>query len=268
MMLTKSRWSAALLALTFVAAVGVVRAVESNEEAFYRKPAEVRLGPAAKRRFRDFRRRRPGENYSIEKFYPIGWSRDGKFAYYVEPVDEACNCYFARLDIVDLKTDKVIWSFDYNSEFIDEEMKRQRPYSFDTLWRANRKLFSDKLREHAIEPQGRSRLLFFPAIHRGDRLTADLRMFEKENLTEEDRWYGTIKRITLRLNSRRKGSKEILDHTYTDYMPLYMGALGYLKSPHEPRAAVILIQIDRGYEGPPHVGKVKVVGANLETGFK
>src|SRR5688572_4978733 len=44
-----------------------------------------------------------------ENFYPIGWSRDGKFAYLVEPPDEACGCYFAEIVIVNLKTDKVLW---------------------------------------------------------------------------------------------------------------------------------------------------------------
>ena len=30
-----------------------------------------------------------GGDFAIETFYPIGWSNDGKFAYYLEPVDEA-----------------------------------------------------------------------------------------------------------------------------------------------------------------------------------
>jgi len=36
-----------------------------------------------------------------ESFYPLGWSRDGKFAYYLEPPDEECGCYFAELVIRD-----------------------------------------------------------------------------------------------------------------------------------------------------------------------
>ena len=38
--------------------------------------------------------------------------------------------------------------------------------------------------------------------------------------------------------------------------------------PFEARVAVILMEIFRGYEGPPNTGSVKIVGANLETGFK
>src|SRR5690349_14764325 len=49
-------------------------------------------------------------------FYPIGWSREGKFAYYTEPVDEACGCYFAELVIKDLRTDKELWKFKNDPE--------------------------------------------------------------------------------------------------------------------------------------------------------
>jgi hypothetical protein len=268
MILRRSFASFILTVLAFAIVCLPGRGQSVGQGGFYNKPFELKLEWTTKRRFRDYRRQRPGEDFSTESFYPIGWSRDGKFAYYLEPVDEACNCYFAKLFILDLRTDKVLWSFDYDSEFIDEEMKKQRPYSFDTLWRANRKLFSDKLREHGIEPQGRFALLSFPINYKGDRLTANLQTKEKENLTEEDRWYGVINKATLRFNSRRNGTKTILDHTYTEWMPLYVGAVGYVKSPFEPRIAVVLVEISRGYEGPPHVGHVKIVGANLETGFK
>lgn len=261
-----------LLIILLVAAFAIAsvpgRGQTAQPGALYQKPAEVPLEWIAKRRFRSYRRERPGEDFGAESFYPIGWSKNGNFAYYVEPVDEACNCYFARLDILDLKTDKVLWSFDYDSEFIDEEMKSQRPWSFDTLWKANQKLFSDKLREHGIEPQRRFRLLSFPVNYKGNALTADLRTREKPNLTEEDRWYGTINKATLRLGSKRGGAKTVLDKSYPEGMPLYVGVVGYVQSPFEPRIAVILMEIYRGYEGPPHTGHVKIAGASLETGFK
>ncbi len=44
--------------------------------------------------------------------------------------------------------------------------------------------------------------------------------------------------------------------------------LGYLKSPLEPRVAIILVEIYRGYEGPPHVGGVRIVGASLDNRFQ
>ena len=40
------------------------------------------------------------------------------------------------------------------------------------------------------------------------------------------------------------------------------------KSPFEPRIAVTLIEVYRGWEGPPYTGHIKIVGASLEAGFK
>ncbi|HET6892221.1 MAG TPA: hypothetical protein VFH31_14055, partial [Pyrinomonadaceae bacterium] len=234
----------------------------------YSQPQELKLERATWRNFKNYRRLRPGEDFGIEGFYPIGWSKDGKFAYYLEPVDEACHCYFAKLFILDLKSDKILWSFDYNSEFIDEARKEGRPFTLATLWRANQKLFSEKLREHDIEPSGRFALRSFPIMYRGDRLTASLRTREKLGLTEEERLYGTIDKATLQLHSRRHGRKTVLDYSYTKARPLYVGLVGYIKSPHEPRIAMVLVEVLRGYEGPPHTARLRIVGASLEIWFE
>ena len=245
-----------------------VHAQSKAEGGFYNQPRELKLERVTWRNFRDYRRQRPGENYGIEGFYPIGWSKDGKFAYYLEPVDEACHCYFAKLFIVDLKTDKVLWSFDYNSEFIEEAKKEGRPYTLDGLWRVHQTLFSEKLRAHDIQPQGRFTLLSFPIKHKRDLLTASLRTREKPGLTEEERLYGIIDNATLQLSSRQHGRKTVLDYAYTKARPLYVGSVGYIKSPHEPRIAIVLLEVLRGYEGPPHTARVRIIGADLDKGFR
>jgi len=51
-------------------------------------------------------------------------------------------------------------------------------------------------------------------------------------------------------------------------MPLDMKVMGYLRSPFEPRIAVILVEVSRGYEGPPHITHINVVGASLDSGFR
>lgn len=67
----------------------------------FQNPVEVKLRVNR----RDYNRNSIGGNFGVENFFPIGWSKDGKFAYYLEPVDEACGCYFGKLVIVDLKND-------------------------------------------------------------------------------------------------------------------------------------------------------------------
>jgi hypothetical protein len=232
-------------------------------------PVELKLQATARRVFRDYHKEYSGQAFYTENFYPIGWSKNGNFAYYIEPVDEACGCYFAKLVILDLKSDKVLWEFEHQGDFIDDDKKAGKPYSLSTMWRANRKLFSGKLREYGIEPQGATRLFTFPATYEGDRLTADFKARWREGLGEDARIYGVVGHLSLQLNSQQKGKKTVLDYTYADEaIPLYVGMLGYVKSPFEPRIAVILMEIHRGWEGPPNVGNVKIVGAHLATGFK
>lgn len=247
---------------------GRAQGVKTN--AVYNRPVELKLQATTRRLFRDYQKEYPGQAFYTESFYPIGWSKDGNFAYYVEPVDEDCGCYFANLVILNLKTDKVLWAFEHRGDGTEEDMKAGKPYSLITLWRANRKLFSDKLREHNIEPQGRAALLSFPANYRGDILTADFKAERQPGLGEDARIYGVVGKLTLHLNSKRSGKKTILEHSYKpdDLLPLYVGMVGYVKSPFEPRIAVILMEIVRGWEGPPNTGSVKIVGANLATGFK
>ena len=86
----------------------------------YAVPRPVNLDRIVRRTFGGFWvRLYPGgpiQGLSTDAFYPIGWSRDGKFAYYFEPVDEECGCYFAELAIMDLRTDKVLWHYKNNRE--------------------------------------------------------------------------------------------------------------------------------------------------------
>jgi hypothetical protein len=122
------------------------------------------------------------------------------------------------------------------------------------------------LREHNIVAQGRFALLSFPATYEGDQLTADLKTKE----TSGEQIYGVISNAVLQLNSRRKGRKTVFEQTYKadEGSPLDMKVLGYLKSPFEPRVAVVLAEVWRGYEGPPHTTHLNVVGSSLDTGFK
>ena len=75
--------------------------------------------------------------------------------------------------------------------------------------------------------------------------------------------------------SAKKGEKVIFEETLEGDDTLYgiNGAIaadffGYLLSPYEARAAVIMVEIVRGYEGPPHTTRTSVVGVDLTSGFK
>jgi hypothetical protein len=260
-----------ILVVYIVAGSLPVRAQNGQPGASFTQPAKLRLDGLIRRRFSEYYIKHDygWETLITEGFYPIGWSKDGKFAYYSEPGDEACGCYFAKLVILDLVSDKVLWSFDYNGLDKGDEGRKGAPRSINDLWRTNRKLFSDKLREHNIVPQRPFSLLLFPINQAGDQLTTELKI--KENRDEETRPYSIVSQATLQLISKRNGKKTILDKTYgkeTDPQPLNLKVLGYTKSPFEPRIAVVMIEVQRGYEGPPHTTHIKIVGSSLSSGFK
>jgi len=268
-MLRKTLWLKALILMCLSVGAMLPAHAQNNQRtlpALYRQPSEVRLQRLIRGRFASFYGKRPGEELIIERFYPIGWSKDGKLAYYLEPGDEACGCYYAKLIIRDLKTDKVLWQFDYDSSDLQETLKKRTPESLSALWRYKRDLFNSKLREYDIKAPGQFALLLFPISYDGDQLTTLLNTKE----TAEDQTYGIISNALLQVTSKRKGKKTTWGKTYKteDGLPLDLKVLGYLKSPFEPRIAVILIDVWRGYEGPPHVTHTTVVGSSLDTGFK
>lgn len=196
-----------------------------------------------------------------ESFYPIGWSKDGKFAYIVEPADIACDCYFANLIIKDLKTDTVLWNFDYESGTFNE--KDNTPKSLPAFWRFNERLFSKKLREYKIRQTTDFAFESFPIIYKGDELTATLSVERDQG--DEPRF---VSAIGLRMSSKRKGSKIVYENKdLTDSDVLDVRLLGYLKSPFEQRVALILIEVHRGFEFT-QVVKANLVGSDLSSGFK
>jgi hypothetical protein len=194
-----------------------------------------------------------------EKFYPIGWSKDGKFAYYVEPPDQACGCYFAKLVIQDLRTDKILWERRYNSQDKPED-------TLEKYWAKNQKEFSRQLAQYGIEAQKQFSLQHSAIKYQKDVLIPKI----KVNTTTEDEL--AIKgSVVLQLISKEKGRKTIYERKFDPKK--YEGFLdakisGSLLSPFEPQAAIVIIETYRGWEGPPHVTEIRIVGTTLTTGFR
>jgi len=248
MVLRKIITPIAIMLVGFIITDFCARAQDVQRRSFYNKPVELKL---------------VGSSPLKERFYPIGWSKDGKFAYIVEPADEACACYFAKLVIKDLKTDTVLWGFDYESTAFGE--KDNMPKSLPAFWRSNYTLFSKKLREHKIRQEKSFALLPFPALYQGDELTARLSL-ERNGQT----WLKeAVSAIRLQVNSKRRGKKIVYEKAdVADLMILDVMRLGYLKSRFEPRVAILLLEGHRGYEGPPDVPKINIIGSDLFSGFK
>lgn len=237
-------------------------------QANYAIPRRINLDRIVRRTFPGFHHGPEEWNrLQTEGFYPIGWSRDGKLAYYLEPFDEACGCYFAELIILDLRNDKILYHFkndpesrvDVEGSPIEDDIRK--------LWRRNQKLFSEKLREHRIVPSAS-----FPILgrtFRSGRRSYSAKMTVKK-IYDDGFGLNRVRTATLELSSPGLGKKTIftVDHSNEPISPLDSAIAGVFKSPFENRAAVIMINVQRGWEGPPHIVEVKIAGADLVTGFR
>ena len=251
------------IALTFVLLFLTTAGVSAQT---YAIPKKLPLDRAAKREFRTWWR--TALNYPgliPETLFPIGWSKDGKFAYYTEPPDEECGCYFAHLVIQDMRTDKVMWEFKYNQDdTYDDKGNMTGPGNIRALWRKNQKLFNDKLREHAIVAA--SSVLLGKTFNAGDTFSAKAHVIMGKDEYDDDR----VTKLSFTLTSKRRGTKTVYsaDNTKAEYNgTLDAGMLGVIKSPFETRGALVAMEINRGWEGPPHTGDIVITGADLTSGF-
>lgn len=79
-----------------------------------------------------------------------------------------------------------------------------------------------------------------------------------------------VNKFTITLASAKLGSKTVYSADYTKkeyWFMLDAGLIGVLKSPFENRIAIVAIEVMKGYEGPPHTADVRLVGADLVSGF-
>ncbi len=197
-----------------------------------------------------------------ENFYPIGWSRDGKFAYLVEPPDEACGCYFAEIVIVDLRTDRIVWKERWDSS----DLPKPEEDDLEALWKRKGKAYSAKLNQYRIEPLSDAQLIHPTISFDGDVLTPNV-----DIKIETDGGFEVDGTVTLTMTSTKHGSKVLRRDVYkkTETSGFRNAEIsGSLKSPFESRVAVIVVEVIRGWEGPPNVTSIKVSGASLATAFK
>jgi hypothetical protein len=236
--------------------------------AIYSIPRPVSFESFSRRTFKQFYGREEYKTVLVAGFYPIGWSRAGKFAYYLEPVDEECGCYFAELVIQDLKNDKILYNFKNDPEARVGKDGTPLPDDLRRLWRRNQRTFAAKLREHGIVQSARFSLLPATFTAGANRYTAKLTRVTEKGGDYEER----TRKLTLDLTSPTLGSKTLFTESFKsddDYSPpLDAAAAGVFKSPFESRVAVVIIKVQRGWEGPPHVTDFKIVGADLVSGFR
>lgn len=240
----------------------------------YQMPAEFILFQESKHK--DF-----GNLYYREKFYPIGWSKDGKCAYIRERATEAVDGYYVDLEIFDAAKDTLIsvlsheiiepdtfpgnlkqaWSA-YNREFnrkLDSfhiiQRVRWHPTESDSLMDGHYYLN----RYGCLNSEDMERKLSFKLYDsKYDIVKSDYKMKTDSSFSET---FVDLYTISLKKNDvRTRGWTEKMEQ-YSGIMNVEL--LHVFIDPTENWGIIIYRQLERGWEGPPHINQFKMVGFEL-----
>ena len=199
----------------------------------------------------------PDDNYVLDKLYPIGWSKDGHFAFMTETSEEGLGIYMLRIEIFNTVSGKIEWTWETDA---DNENYREE------VWKNNYDVFKWQLNKFSII-QTRNTLTedaFFSYQNRDYNINL-------QHSTEVNKDYGfdVIVGTEVFLNSEELGSKKIYEYYEPDYsMMLGQTIAGHMISPYEDRLLILLKNERWGWEGPPNVVYFTLTATNLNVGFQ
>jgi hypothetical protein len=198
---------------------------------------------------------RIGNDFLYDKFYPIGWSKDGKFAYIIEPADEASGNYWFEIVILDIVNNKVSWSW---------KPAESEQGNLQSVWKDNYPLFKKNLAEAEIIQLSKFELKPTKIAYKGNDYEIVL---ETKNVADLDYGIDMVKEIQMNIVSEQLGKKSIINKKETE---MVIGAIvpGFLMCPFDDRIVVICKKDRIGYEGPPNVVYFELIGSDLVRGFK
>jgi hypothetical protein len=197
--------------------------------------------------------------YMETRFFPIGWSKNNKFAFmtYFEDHD-ASGLVWSKVVIIDIVTDEIL-------EQKVPEYEYELGTTAATIWKENKSIFSNLLSRHAIIPHEFT-LSEFPLYFEDD--TVDYYFLEHwMKDTDEDYMWPCIDTLTLRIRSAKHGLKTVYSK-HNGYSVVGAWITGYFRSPYTTRIVIPLILLHPGWEGPPNTTSIQMVGCHLTTGFK
>lgn len=195
-------------------------------------------------------------SYLYDKFYPIGWSKDGKFAYITEPADEATGFYFWDLCIISPDSGKMIYLKENTIE--DEKFDR----TIDGLFKLKKDSIELILKTFKIEQQTFSNF--------NDTLigvnTPNRYLLGKKAcmLRSPLDFMDVITSYDIMLFSGDEKSRTVFSKDIPNSYDIEMDVCGSFSSKDKKFNAIVYYLIQRGYEGPPHVARIKLLGISGE----
>lgn len=196
------------------------------------------------------------DGFVYDKFYPIGWSDDGKFAYIAEPSGESSGLYFFEIHIVDIINNKQLWYW---------QPEESEEGNIQNVWKENNELFTQHLNEYKIIQFSDFKLQPTSITYKGNDFEL---LMDSKMETDADYGVDVVKGIKLSMKSPQLGTKVFFEQRIDlrDYI-LSAFISGILISPYNDRIVVICQKERMGATGPPNVVYFEIIGSNLSTGF-
>jgi hypothetical protein len=184
------------------------------------------------------------------RFFPVGFSKDGKFAYADMIPGGGRSNLVCRFSIMDLIEDRVLYEVESEAEDVND---------FSDFWRANYGSIKKKMNEYGII-ENKPVLSLFPCKNGKDQI----KLIVEKKSTEKDPWERDIGELRIIAVSSILGKKTIYrkENSYID-----VTIEGYIRSPYEDRILVIVSQLRSGWEGPPDELYLLIAGCHLTKGF-
>ncbi len=192
-------------------------------------------------------------DFLFERFYPVGASNNGVFAYISEPDGEATGFYFFNFIIKDSKSDKILWKYT-----IDEKDALEG-VTLKDIWKDNYPKFHEQLTKYKIMPLKDVKLLHLP--------TVKAPIFDiKTNIIYSDDKSGwgiqTVNELKFILK-KSATEREIFKKDFTDDMIINIKTQGCIPLGHQ-NYALIYSSERIGYEGPPNTLNIDALVFNLD----
>ena len=194
-------------------------------------------------------------------FYPLGWSRDGAFAYLTLRGDPGRGGFSARLFIINLVTDQRLaeereleWDHEPVADLLFPEDAAQILQYFVDLWRPQ--LESASI---GLDPGLGNQFERLPIVR------GDVSYFAQFDVVYggEDEFLDNIEAYDFWL----RGDNDTRKRVYSaSPRAVDVGASGYFMSPYEPRVAIVLIETRYTFEGNEPF--VVLTGSNMAVGFE
>jgi len=192
--------------------------------------------------------------------YALGWAPTGLFAYatysnYDEAMGPGINLVVVVQNMI---TDEIV-------DRLSISESRSTEPSFEEAWQFRHIHVIEFLESYDITNVGTT---LHPFPHRRDdtRFDVDLRL---DGNPEDDPVFGAIRGYEAWIESSSGGSKRITGAVSQSSIGGFLSVEtpGYFASPFEPRLAVLIVEVTRGWEGPPNDLGYTLSGAHLDRGF-